>query len=65
MSIVLNLVISGIPSILYSTISCNSLVNIVLNLVISGIPSIQTQEKHYTQQTLVLNLVISGIPSIQ
>ena len=64
---VLNLVISGIPSIL-DTMRVRELKTTkqVLNLVISGIPSILYQiflyEKHLV---LVLNLVISGIPSIQ
>ena len=64
LSIVLNLVISGIPSIppIVVPTAFNALP--VLNLVISGIPSIH----HYIQVLLllflVLNLVISGIPSI-
>ena len=40
--IVLNLVISGIPSIQYITPTMKSYVQ-VLNLVISGIPSIHTK----------------------
>ena len=61
---VLNLIITGIPSILnnnYYTVQNN----IVLNLIITGIPSI-----HYDRPLLeailkkVLNLIITGIPSI-
>ena len=60
---VLNLVISGIPSILakiYLAVSEDK----VLNLVISGIPSIQSSWSSSILNLLVLNLVISGIPSI-
>ena len=39
--VVLNLVISGIPSIQKMVAKWKSYTNIVLNLVISGIPSIQ------------------------
>ena len=41
---VLNLVISGIPSILNNVYATNDM-NIVLNLVISGIPSILQANK--------------------
>ena len=63
---VLNLVISGIPSIhdgVYSmkTISLDE----VLNLVISGIPSIPKTSYFVEHRKKVLNLVISGIPSIR
>ena len=60
---VLNLVISGIPSILENNV--NKITNnCVLNLVISGIPSIQGGFYVYSYYWVVLNLVISGIPSI-
>ena len=64
---VLNLVISGIPSIL-KEIKIKYTGNqrfAVLNLVISGIPSIRNQRFANEMNILdVLNLVISGIPSI-
>ena len=60
---VLNLVISGIPSIL-SINPLGECAKTVLNLVISGIPSIQKLESGFNQFYKVLNLVISGIPSI-
>ena len=62
---VLNLVISGIPSILNWRCSFKSHRRFVLNLVISGIPSIHFYD-FCTQRFKddVLNLVISGIPSI-
>ena len=63
--IVLNLVISGIPSILDSWGLQRVFVQTVLNLVISGIPSILGKEDGKFPLTEVLNLVISGIPSIQ
>ena len=60
---VLNLVISGIPSILNKT-RRQIWLRIVLNLVISGIPSIQYLRFESVTLCQVLNLVISGIPSI-
>ena len=65
---VLNLVISGIPSILAVKEDKEVLIKRVLNLVISGIPSIQKAKAahiHSERCKRVLNLVISGIPSIQ
>ena len=61
--LVLNLVISGIPSIL-EFYQKEVLYYKVLNLVISGIPSIPPISYLYRQWSVVLNLVISGIPSI-
>ena len=62
---VLNLVISGIPSIPKEG-SILSLQDLVLNLVISGIPSIRKNEIICNEHNYyVLNLVISGIPSIR
>ena len=63
--IVLNLVISGIPSIPYKSSDRDLNLPEVLNLVISGIPSILESGKPFKSfLVLVLNLVISGIPSI-
>ena len=65
-AIVLNLVISGIPSIQdLIEILLQKLLR-VLNLVISGIPSIPKKEWLIFGKyiNIVLNLVISGIPSI-
>ena len=62
--VVLNLVISGIPSILIYTNYTLWYSHFVLNLVISGIPSIRTVSLDEAKEILVLNLVISGIPSI-
>ena len=61
---VLNLVISGIPSILDSSIIVYTSKKRVLNLVISGIPSIHNKDFWRNLYDAVLNLVISGIPSI-
>ena len=63
---VLNLVISGILSILLKSILGVKWTK-VLNLVISGIPSILPDKvlKMLKDLPRVLNLVISGIPSIQ
>ena len=62
---VLNLVISGIPSILTNPMSEDWKDFSVLNLVISGIPSILGLTIDFATLALpVLNLVISGIPSI-
>ena len=64
---VLNLVISGIPSILRTSVdNVQADGSVVLNLVISGIPSIHRRiQKETIRIFFVLNLVISGIPSIQ
>ena len=43
MKVVLNLVISGIPSILINILVKKKQIGMVLNLVISGIPSILTE----------------------
>ena len=62
---VLNLIITGMPSILLNTeLECG--LRKVLNLVISGIPSILNKKSMVENRiTEVLNLVISGIPSIR
>ena len=61
---VLNLVISGIPSI-QNKKRLLVVFQKVLNLVISGIPSIPTSNfSAISSIFIVLNLVISGIPSI-
>ena len=62
---VLNLIITGIPSIqniLELLYSYQYLY--VLNLIITGIPSILTQDLRSESRRLVLNLIITGIPSI-
>ena len=61
--IVLNLVLNGIPSILFFSIA-SRLYPKVLNLVINGIPSIQEFRHYRFLWCSVLNLVINGIPSI-
>ena len=61
---VLNLVISGIPSIPSWRSICRKKEEWVLNLVISGIPSILVVARYQKGIQPVLNLVISGIPSI-
>ena len=62
--IVLNLVISGIPSIPTEEGEIETALD-VLNLVISGIPSILLRMSFKViANNNVLNLVISGIPSI-
>ena len=63
-NVVLNLVISGIPSIQYLRLHLHLQDIVVLNLVISGIPSILQKKLDKIAGCLVLNLVISGIPSI-
>ena len=60
---VLNLVISGMPSIQY-TPTLNVSEDKVLNLVISGMPSIHETTIAAALGIGVLNLVISGMPSI-
>ena len=63
--LVLNLVISGIPSIPFEETVKELVIDFVLNLVISGIPSILLDNKDQKlTEAKVLNLVISGIPSI-
>ena len=47
-SVVLNLVISGIPSIRLKAVVSQLTDNSVLNLVISGIPSILRNAKEYS-----------------
>ena len=61
---VLNLVISGIPSIQKQSMRIPKDRLLVLNLVISGIPSIHSKNFCGYTTGRVLNLVISGIPSI-
>ena len=64
LSIVLNLVINGLPSILKGVMWRVGLA-LVLNLVINGLPSIQKKNKDAGVFDLgVLNLVINGLPSI-
>ena len=64
--LVLNLIISGIPSIPWNWTIYFKRGWIVLNLVINGIPSILNSKNklfiHFYAE--VLNLVINGIPSI-
>ena len=60
---VLNLIITGIPSIPYLLsfkVSCGT----VLNLIITGIPSILDAQPLSETHPEVLNLIITGIPSI-
>ena len=62
---VLNLIITGIPSILVRKNIIN-IVEEVLNLIITGIPSILVDRAGGQSDVfLVLNLIITGIPSIQ
>ena len=49
---VLNLVISGIPSILIVLSACTLAAALVLNLVISGIPSILRETKASTRENI-------------
>ena len=61
---VLNLIITGIPSILLFSLP-RLLSSLVLNLIITGIPSIlNTAEIFVEIGPGVLNLIITGIPSI-
>ena len=60
---VLNLIITGIPSIL-GGFNMIKFKKGVLNLIITGIPSIHEVEKVYDKWSNVLNLIITGIPSI-
>ena len=63
-SLVLNLIINGLPSILYKNPITVS-VHRVLNLIINGLPSIPplSWAPKYLP-SLVLNLIINGLPSI-
>ena len=63
---VLNLIITGIPSIRYNLFKVATQVNKVLNLIITGIPSILSNIKNACISVCqeVLNLIITGIPSI-
>ena len=64
---VLNLVINGLPSILFVKEFKNVSLE-VLNLVINGLPSIQKLSKEQRRTLVwaaVLNLVINGLPSIR
>ena len=65
-SIVLNLIINGIPSIHKKDIGCKK-VEGVLNLIINGIPSIPLRGtiENLDVLSVVLNLIINGIPSIR
>ena len=60
---VLNLIISGMPSIL-KTGELSLKIQRVLNLIISGMPSIHKFGKDSKTLQWVLNLIISGMPSI-
>ena len=61
---VLNLIITGIPSI-QVVVLVKGLVNLkVLNLIITGIPSIPKRRLGGRYYVNVLNLIITGIPSI-
>ena len=61
---VLNLIITGIPSILLNGDGVNS-DSKVLNLIITGIPSILRNDRFLLNKVeKVLNLIITGIPSI-
>ena len=64
-TLVLNLVINGLPSILTLGLIVGLLVVNVLNLVINGLPSILHKCNISVFLSLVLNLVINGLPSIQ
>ena len=64
-SLVLNLIINGIPSILSVIVEFKNGLREVLNLIINGIPSIHgVLVWALGLITLVLNLIINGIPSI-
>ena len=62
---VLNLIITGIPSIQFGKFfqGVNADAS-VLNLIITGIPSIHYGIKWKAWKIIVLNLIITGIPSI-
>ena len=60
---VLNLIITGIPSIpQIGRLTLNTVW--VLNLIITGIPSILVERIWFQNVNIVLNLIITGIPSI-
>ena len=60
---VLNLVISGIPSIrLLWWLYARRI--FVLNLIITGVPLIQNEKRTKWKTMWVLNLIITGLPSI-
>ena len=61
--VVLNLIITGIPSILFKNAE-ERFRKFVLNLIITGIPSIRTTVEDEEEIIKVLNLIITGIPSI-
>ena len=61
---VLNLIITGIPSILRDEKSTVLAIVFVLNLIITGIPSIPISAITKPPTASVLNLIITGIPSI-
>ena len=60
---VLNLIITGIPSIQWYGWLYNRRIR-VLNLIITGIPSILKSIEPLLINEAVLNLIITGIPSI-
>ena len=61
---VLNLIITGIPSIQINSKWMVLLILLVLNLIITGIPSIRYIAVFTYYTNTVLNLIITGIPSI-
>ena len=61
---VLNLIITGIPSIRLGFFSAKG-APYVLNLIITGIPSIPGVNPVQVIDKDVLNLIITGIPSIR
>ena len=61
---VLNLIITGIPSIPKTSYDFMYWCGQVLNLIITGIPSILSIPVESSFINLVLNLIITGIPSI-
>ena len=62
--IVLNLIITGMPSIQYVVDGLKES-KTVLNLIITGMPSIHAKSKRQNKSIGVLNLIITGMPSIQ
>ena len=66
-SIVLNLIINGLPSIREKKENNEDYkLFVVLNLIINGLPSIQTTSdgSDIIYVSSVLNLIINGLPSI-
>ena len=61
---VLNLIITGIPSIPETVRTTFEEMLEVLNLIITGIPSILRTNLLERELISVLNLIITGIPSI-